>query len=228
MICHLLIYLLAIGPYSAEFPDWVREATDYFSNNKSTFISNTPGLNETERCMAAAVVAPEVSSLSSVLDFLQLRSLYVTYVYQGSGNFSIGIFQMKPRFAEMIEKKILADKELKKEYSRWIKEWPKADGSTKERRERLKRLESEEWQMRYLTLFMQLAKKKISARSFPDEISRLKYIATLYNSGLDSTPDKVEKMMQRKLFPHIRKKFNYASVSAEFYPLLKSIFISGR
>lgn len=215
------IILAASGAYAQVYPSEVAFALDFFRVNDQKFIANTPGLTDSDRLMAKAIVAPEVSTYSAVANFVELRSLFVMYVYQGSGDFSVGIFQMKPSFAEMIEKMAASDTSLAKEYPDWIREFKAGETEKEQRRARLKRLEDDEWQMRYLTLFYRLASKRIAKMAFKSDTARLRYLATLYNSGLTSSPEKVRRMMTRKYFPHSRPDFNYADVAEEFYDLLK-------
>lgn len=217
-------YILAATAYLAAYPSESGEALDYFRSHKIEFIANTPGLTSEQRAMAAAIVAPEVSQFSTVLDFVQLRSLYVTYIYQGSGDFSVGIFQMKPSFAERMESELTKDKSLRSKYSSWLAEIGKSDNSVASRRARLERLESDVWHMRYLTIFYKVAERNTSNMRFTNSVERLRYYATLYNSGIDCTPAKVKRMQQKKLFPRDARTHNYSEVAVEFYSSLNPLF----
>lgn len=218
-------YILVVSAYLAAYPSESGEALDYFRSHKNEFIANTPGLTADQRLLVAAIVAPEVSQYSTVLDFVQLRSLYVTYIYQGAGDFSVGIFQMKPSFAERMEAELAADKTLRSKYSSWLSEIDKPDNSSASRRARLERLESDAWQMRYLTIFFKVAQRKTSKIRFANSTDRLRYYATLYNSGLDSTPAKVKRMQLKHLFPRDARTHNYSAVAAEFAASLRPLFL---
>ncbi|MDE7412921.1 MAG: hypothetical protein K2N05_03900 [Muribaculaceae bacterium] len=212
-----IITVLTIGGYAAAYPSNFSEAIDFFRTYRSEFVNNTPGLTEQERRMAAAIVAPEVSTYSTVINFIELRSMFVSYVYQGGGNFSVGVFQMKPSFAEDIEKKVMEDRELTKEYASWIADFCPGESIKADRRARLNRLDDPIWQMRYLTLFFRLAQKKTTKIKFKNNDEKLHYLATLYNSGIDITKEKAYKMMTQKRFPHFNPQFNYSAISLEFY-----------
>ncbi len=212
-----LITVFAIGGYAAAYPSNVSEAMDFFRTYRNEFVTNTQGLTEEERIMAAAIVAPEVSTYSTVMNFIELRSMFVTYVYQGGGNFSVGVFQMKPSFAEDIEKQTMENRQLSKEYSSWISDFRPGDSLKADRRARLNRLDDPIWQIRYLTLFYRLAKQKTAQMKFKNSEEKLRYFATLYNSGLNITKEKANKMMTKKRFPHFNPQFNYADISLEFF-----------
>lgn len=191
---------------------------DFFKENSKEIRSELKDLSEDERLIAMAIVAPEVSQYSSVMDFLELRTLFIMYRNMGSGDFSVGKFQMKPSFVELIEKEISKDNKLKKQFNSYI-----PTGDEKEKRTtRLKRLSELEWQLKYLRVFIDLARKKTKNVKFKTSEDKLRYWATLYNSGLNIGSDKVKRMMSEQHFPHYsRKKFNYADVAVEFYKALK-------
>lgn len=216
-----LVTVLAIGGYAAAYPSNFTEAIDFFKSCRSEFVSNTPGLTKQERMMAAAIVAPEVSTYSMVMNFVELRSMFVTYVYQGGGNFSVGVFQMKPSFAENIEKQSMENKQLSKEYASWVADFLPGESLKADRRARLNRLDDPVWQMRYLTLFFKLAQQKTSQINFKSSDEKLRYLATLYNSGLNITKERAYKMMTQKRFPHFNPQFNYSAISLEFYNYMK-------
>lgn len=216
-----LLYTVLIGGYSTRYPSCVSEAIDFFRTNKEEFIKNSPGLSEEERKMAAAIVAPEVSTYSKVLNFVELRSMFVTYVYQGGGNFSVGVFQMKPSFAETIEKMARDNRMLGKEYSSWLKECEQGETLKDKRRARLNRLDDINWQIRYLTLFYRLADIKASKLNFKNKEEKLRYLATLYNSGINISYEKAVEKMSQKRFPHFNPEFNYADISVEFYDMIR-------
>src|SRR5690349_1204457 len=52
-----------------------------------------------------AIIFPELIRYNAVFDALEIESLKFLYVSEGTdyANFSVGFFQMKPSFAEMVE-----------------------------------------------------------------------------------------------------------------------------
>ena len=173
-----------------------------------------------EKAIAMAIVAPEVSQFSTIFDALEMQTLFIFYLNSGKSDFSVGLFQMKPSFIENLERFISKNKSLKKKYHYLL---PKGSERDK-RRFRLKQLSTLEGQLEYLSLFLDICKTKTSEINFKDDKDRLRYWATLYNSGLNLTHDQVIGMQGKTLFPHFSSKFNYADVALEFYPGIKDLF----
>ncbi|MCA6428753.1 MAG: hypothetical protein IM613_04900, partial [Cytophagales bacterium] len=70
-----------------------------------------------------AVVFPELIRFNSIQDKIEVLALESLYIQYGKSyaNFSIGRFQIKPSFVEMLEKKIL---ESKSPIAAWLKLTP--------------------------------------------------------------------------------------------------------
>lgn len=217
MISILLVSLSYFSVYSSD----AAEAMRWMDANASMIATEASSLTPQQIAIAKAIVAPEVSQYSHVLDYVQLRSLYFTYIYQGVGDFSVGRFQMKPSFLEEVERDIAADAVLKKRYGHWLKDITAAPDDKARRRERLKRLEDDRWQVRYLVMFMALAEKRTAGRRFATPEDKVRHFATLYNSGLHISDAKAEQMKKRKLFPRDNRDFNYADIAAEFFKRFK-------
>lgn len=199
--------------YFSLFPSEAEDALKFVRDNARPIKQFTAGLSPSDRIVALSVVAPEISQYSRVLDFVELRTLFISYRNFGKGDFSVGYFQMKPSFIESLENEIINNKQLKKKYASYIPE-----GDLKEKRTtRLKRLSSLEWSLKYLEVFIEVAKNKTASISFRNIEDKVKYWATLYNSGFKSSPQRVAEMQKKKYFPHSSKKFNYADVALEFY-----------
>lgn len=203
----------ALACYFSIFHEESLEAMDYIASHQDEINTSLENLKPDERNIALAIVAPELSQYSTVCDFMELNTLYALYVSTGSGNFSVGPFQMKPSFAENLENYISADIQLTRVFSHLI---PK--GTEKEqRRKRLKRLSTLEGELEYLVLFIEAVRRQTADITFTNDIEKLRYWATLYNSGLSLTPENVKEAQTKKLFPRFRKSFNYADVAVEFY-----------
>ena len=128
----------------------------------------------------------------------------------------MGYFQMKPSFVEALELEIRKDKGLYKKYGNII-----PTGNEKEvRTARLKRLSELEWQLRYLQVFIEIAKRKTEKIKWGGQEEKLRYWATLYNSGFNIDSQQVKAIQKRKGFPHGVRKFNYSEVAVEFYKIL--------
>ena len=211
----LLLILLQL--YTSFFGRETNRALDFLEKNNSEITSTLSEMNQEDLETAMAIVAPELSQYSTISDMLEMRSLFITYRNFGRGDFSVGYFQMKPSFIEELEREIRKDKKLGKKYKTYL-----ITGDDKTIREtRLNRLSTLEWQLKYLKLFIDVAGIKTKGMKFKSPEDRLRYWATLYNSGFNSSPQRVEKMQKIKYFPRNKNKFNYADVSAEFYRLFQ-------
>ena len=203
--------------YLTVYADKAREATDFFDANRETIATGLAPLAPADRDVALAVVAPEASCYSAVCDFVELRTLFVMYVNTGVSDFSVGHFQMKPSFVEDLERRVSCSAELRKVYGDIL---PRGDSERARRRWRLEKLSTLEGELRYLCVFMTIAKSKTAGRKFSSETDRVRYIATLYNAGLGQSPDGVRQHLKERRFPKYLKTHNYGDVAAEFYLLL--------
>ncbi len=214
-ICFILCSVV-LGFFS-DSPKEASDAISFINENKSSIHQSLKSLSSEEQLIAISIVAPEISQFSSFQNFLELRTLFVMYLNTGQSDFSVGYFQMKPSFIELMEKKVKSSSLLTKEYKDVI---PKGSMRAK-RKFRLERLGSLQGQLRYLKLFIDIVKINTSSINFNNFETKLKYWATLYNSGLDLQEPDVLTRQGQKLFPRYEKKYNYSSIALEFYHELK-------
>lgn len=214
MIQSLLLTLVAaIAGYFGQYPREADEAIIYAVKNRSVIETINRYLPGNEGLEAMCIVAPEVSQYSKFYDAAEVYALAALYVNAGRSDFSVGPFQMKPSFAEDIERRIKADDSLYKKYEALI-----IDNNGREGRgTRVSRLSSLKWQIVYLSAFYEIALHKVSAMTFKDADDRFCYLATLYNGGMGLSKQQVEARMRMKQFPRRGSvKFNYASIAAEY------------
>lgn len=103
--------------------------------------------------IAEAVIFPELIRYSMFQDKMEsgaVKTLYITKGKEGC-DFSIGRFQMKPSFAEDLEKRWMRSG-LAREYDLYF---DTKDNETA-RKIRITRLEKEEWQCIYLAVFLKM------------------------------------------------------------------------
>lgn len=211
MICDLICAVIL--SFFGSCPKEAREAMTFLNDNRDEIIVNLPHLSNDERAMALAIVAPEISRFSKVLDYFELRTLYILYLNTGKADFSVGPFQMKPSFIEMMETRIHSSTELKSQFAELLPE-----GSEREKREfRLKKLASIKGELRYLDLFITIVKSITDEINFESDEQKLRYWATLYNSGLNLSEENVAAFQSKKLFPKGENRFNYSDIVCEFY-----------
>jgi hypothetical protein len=151
-----------------------------------------------------AIVFPELVRYNRVFDALEIESLKFLYVSEGKdyANFSVGFFQMKPSFAEMIE--MDADK---------VFGYARLSDDENSRKARVRRLTSIEQQMVYLCAFYRICDRKFSSFKFSSPAQKLKFFATAYNSGYHLKASSLEAMQSRNHF----NGYNYADVSLFYF-----------
>ena len=164
-----------------------------------------------------AVVAPELTQFSYLSNKLETYSLKVLYVQGGKSysNFSIGYFQMKPSFVELLEEIAVADSNLKIKYATCIFDNPDERGS---RVTRIDRLNTVEWQLTYLSLFCEIVQKRFSNLVFATAEEQLRFYSSAYNCGFHKSEQQIKETEQKALFPHFsRQKFKYSDIAVWFY-----------
>lgn len=103
--------------------------------------------------IAEAIVFPELIRYSLLQDKMETGAVKALYVTRGSEgcNFSIGRFQMKPSFAEELEKRWMRSG-LARKYNLFFD----TKDSENARRVRISRLYKEEWQCIYIAVFLKM------------------------------------------------------------------------
>lgn len=167
-----------------------------------------------------AIVFPELLRYSRLQDGLEKAVVQTLYVQAGSakGNFSIGMFQMKPSFAEEVEKAWMHSP-LRHDYKLYF---DLRDNRTS-RSKRIERLGDKGWQCVYLALFVRLMLlREPQLREFPTE-ERVCLLATAYNYSFTVSLDTLRQKQSRRSF-HLdllpgkkTRYYSYAGIAAEWY-----------
>ena len=148
-----------------------------------------------------AIVFPELIRYNTVYDFMEITSLKVLYITNGHdyANFSVGYLQMKPSFAEQLEKD--AVHYLGKEVLSLLDfDLLQSQGdSEQQRRRRVERLSRIEGQLQYLALFYKICEAKFMLNSLTEE-KRVRFLAACYNAGYQHTSKDILKYTSRKMF----------------------------
>lgn len=168
-----------------------------------------------------AIIFPELMRYNSLKDGIEAESLRTLYVQFGKeyANFSIGIFQMKPGFAEQVEQRAITmlptaiSKELQLSYD--------SNDEEEIRRQRVERMQDEQWQLVYLTAFICICNELYKEKSFDTDLEKLQWYATVYNAGFDKADHYIsEKIKQENFYLQQQmpeKKFRYAAIAGWFY-----------
>lgn len=171
-----------------------------------------------------AIIFPERLRYSRLKDGLERAALNVLYVQDGSlaADFSIGVFQMKPSFAEEVEKAWMHSpmREVYKLYFD-VKDFKEA------RQQRVKRLSEERWQCVYLGVFVKLMIDREPSLETLSPLERVRLLATAYNYSFSATLEELRKTQSRETF-HLDSlpskktaRYSYAGIAAEWYSHVK-------
>jgi hypothetical protein len=157
-----------------------------------------------------AIVFPELIRYNSFFNALEVESLKFLYVTEGKdyADFSVGYFQMKPSFGEMIEHDAFHLLPVKyRDESGWKFMITDDEAS---RKARVKRLSNVRQQLIYLCALYKLCESHYSV-SAPKE--RVKLFATCYNAGYWRSHESLKTFMSKNHY----HGYNYASVSAYYF-----------
>lgn len=208
--------------YPAIFGDDYTWAKEWVTAHRSSF-DQIATQNKLPSAELEAIVFPELIRYNGVFDALEIQSLKFLYISQGKdyADFSVGYFQMKPSFAEQVEKDV-ATYLSKPEISQlgFTGLAAQADNESS-RSERIGRIISVDWQLRYLAAFYCICKTKFAATVFANDEERLRFYATCYNAGYHFSAEQVRTKIPRKLF-HTGKflksaNYCYADISAWWF-----------
>jgi hypothetical protein len=194
--------------------DGVKKAYLYLLKN--TWIFDSLRLNLKDPTFAIAVVFPELIRYSVLKDQFELGGLYSLYVHYGKAyaDFSVGRFQMKPSFAEQIEKDA-------QKFKVGISLVYPFSNPEQIRLERVKRLNNPFWQIKYLTAFIKIMEVKYSRKVWKNTPEKLRFYSTAYNCGYTLSEKELKKRMGMKSFytgiVRRGKCFCYPEISCSYY-----------
>lgn len=222
-ICLLFIGLFRTGKsqpenYQVVFgEDWKKAET--FEKENRHWIEPILAKNHVPYKLAMAVVFPELVRYSALKDKMEVGLLKTLYVNLGNeyADFSIGIFQMKPSFAETIRDESSTYSGRRSGIT--FKNLSSYDDIKDFRKSIVIDLEDPESQVIYLISFIQICEKKFNLSRL-DEEKLLKFLATAYNFGIDKKPLEIVRMSDKKFFSTkliAGEKYSYADVSLFWY-----------
>jgi len=171
---------------------------------------------------AWAIVFPELIRYSALADVLETGNLKVLYVQFGRGyaDFSVGHFQMKPSFAETLERDFLRLADVADKARMEGTPFGRAD-TIENRRARAARLTDVAGQARYLAVFIRVMDKLYPRESWADDVDKLRFYATAYNVGYRRGAAQIRKEAVLPRFHtgliFSKPAFSYAAISADFY-----------
>jgi hypothetical protein len=202
--------------------DWDKAVA--FEKENRGWIDSALRKNHISYPVAISVIFPELVRYSALRDKMEISLLKTLYINLGDdyANFSIGVFQMKPSFAELIREnapRIAGFRKGLQDKSRFsdIKEFRKSIVND---------LENPKTQIYYLIAFMKLCEECYKSDSM-DTHSQVKFLATVYNFGIDKTESEIDSMSDKKFFNtkiFSTKNYSYSDISLFWYNQCRSGF----
>jgi hypothetical protein len=177
--------------------DW-NKALEFERENRS-WMEPVLEKNNIPYKLAVAVIFPELVRYSALRDKMEITLLKALYINLGEdyADFSIGQFQMKPSFAEIVRKQ--APQVLGRRSGIVFKKPSEYDDISNYRKSIVNDLEDPKTELNYLITFFRICEKNFKTNR-KDEIQRLKFLATAYNFGIDKSASQIEAMIDRKYF----------------------------
>lgn len=215
--------LLTCPGWGQEVPsrEGFRAAAGKKYNEALVYLWSNPWISDTLQAagvdpqFAAAIVFPEVVRYSLLRDRMEVMGLLSLYVKYGRAyaDFSVGRFQMKPSFLEQVE----ADAVENRIPAKVAEETPQT------RLERVKRLGSPEWQVKYLAAFINILDARFKHKNWSSTEEKLKFYATAYNAGYTNSEACIRELIPAKTFYTTllpgEPRYAYAEIACEYFSL---------
>jgi hypothetical protein len=204
--------------YRQIFSSDYNNALEFISHNSALFLDCSTQYN-TDAEVIIPVLFPEAIRYSIIRDYLETKSLELTYVYSGSVDFSIGYFQMKPSFVDSIEKTIRNYPEQLKKYRNLL--IPEELPLTEIRKERIDRLKSIEYQIGYANCLYDITKILYPDIFNYEKSFQIKFISTAFNHGFLTGEKEILDFTGKAFFPlngkNNSQRYIYHEISLYFY-----------
>jgi hypothetical protein len=203
--------------------DWNKAVT--WEQENRNWMEPVLAKNHISYPLAVSIIFPELVRYSALRDKMEISLLKTLYVNLGEeyADFSIGVFQMKPSFAETIRDESTAF--LGRRSGIVFKNTTDYDDIKDFRKSIIRDLEDPEGQVAYLISFIRICEKKFNMSRY-SETARIKFLASAYNFSIDKTALQIEKMADKKFFSiNMLKteKYSYSDISLFWYKKYMSL-----
>jgi hypothetical protein len=197
----------------------------YFASStieKNSWWSDTLSKDGLDPDFALAIIFPELIRYSSIDDYIEVKALEVLYVQYGRdyADFSVGLFQMKPSFAERIESDLIKY-QLPDKYPSLSALKPDTSQTTVCRRARIMRLEENYNQLLYLEAFVKIMSAFYPDSNFHSLEDKLIFYSTAYNTGYFKDESVIRNEILKKRFYRgmtpTSAKYNYSEIALSYY-----------
>lgn len=198
--------------YRKVFGDRYTWAVNWLEENDGMIREYACAFNIPEKELKA-IVFPELIRYNKFFNAIEIESLKYLYVSEGKdyADFSVGYFQMKPSFGEMVEKDGLTM--LPKRYLP-TSGWSAAQTDNEEsRRARVIRLSNTADQLLYLCAFYKLCENRFKGSKFGGQVEKLRLFATCYNAGYKRSYEALQGFLTQSTF----YGHNYSAISAYYF-----------
>ncbi len=218
--------ILAKDSYEVYFKDEREEVAKFLQANQQKIAQQSLKYHH-ENDFVTAIVYPELLRYNYIQDFIETSGLELIYMRYGAktADFSIGHFQMKPSFAEHIEKYIENNAADFQQYKKLI--IAQKAKPVLQRKLRLTRLKQMDWQLTYLHAFIAICDHKFHFLKFNSNKDKLRFYAACYNIGFHKKYQNILQNEDSNTFPHGPKylgtQFCYASIACSYYINPKSM-----
>ena len=171
---------------------------------------------------AWSIVFPELIRWSALADVIQTSNLQALYVQFGRkySDFSVGRFQMKPSFAEILEADYNRLFDAKEKEKLGFMPYNSAD-TPENRRARVKRLTDFNGQVQYLIIFLRVMEKLYPQQNDGPLEAKLAFYATAYNVGYKKGVAAIKKELKIRRFHTgliaAGQTYNYADIALRYY-----------
>ncbi len=208
--------------------DWKRALA--FERENRNWMQPVLERNKIPYDYAIAVIFPELVRYSALRDKMEISLLKALYINLGEqyADFSIGQFQIKPSFAEIIRSEGPAA--LGRRSGIRFKQPGEFESISWYRKSIVADLEEPETEFNYVIAFFKICEKKYRIERM-DEIHKLKFLATAYNYGIDKSAEQIEDMINSKYFNtrlFKTENYSYADVALFWYLNNKPVSGAGR
>ena len=212
--------LLAYGQslnYPGIFGDDWKKAEQFVADNEQ-WIRPVLEKYKVDYYEAIAVVFPELVRYSALRDMMEITLLKALYINIGKdyANFSIGHFQMKPSFAELI---IDEGRSLTGRRKPLINDSTKYEDIRSFRAAIVSSLEDTHYQLDYLVIFFKITTNKFDLKHF-DSSNRIRFLSTAYNYGFFHSEEEIKEMSDKKFYSTklvSKELWSYADISLYWY-----------
>lgn len=218
--------ILAKDSYEVYFRDEREEVAKFLQANQQKMAQKAIKFHH-ENDFVTAIVYPELLRYNYIQDFIETSGLELIYMRYGAktADFSIGHFQMKPSFAEHIEKYIEKNVVDFYHYKKLI--ITQKTTPLKQRKLRLTRLKQMDWQLTYLHAFIAICDHKFHFIKFTTSKDKLRFFAACYNIGFHKKYQNILQNENSNTFPngpkYLGTQFCYASIACAYYLNPKSM-----